>query len=241
MRLHILFMLLAALLSGCATTTQPTSLQELEARYQALNNNPGVRDNAPANLQNTGTLVKEARNAWQEDGDSETYRHLHYLASRSAEITELKAQQVVLETQMAAAQSRKQALQVAINDVEQRQTLTLVKDDVLFGFDEAKLKDAAENRLQQLTEYLKKNPTAKVMVEGHTDAIGTAEYNMKLSAERAEAVAKALVEAGIDPERIQLQAYGEQAPIATNDTERGRHYNRRAEIIIPKIEDSQEQ
>ena len=237
MKLYLIFIFIAALLSGCSTTDKPTSLKELQARHEALNNEQSIRDNAAGSLQNTGVLVKQTENTWENDGEGDAYQHLHYLAMRSADITELLAEQEALEAQLATAKTRQQALKLAIEAEEHTKTLVLMEGDVLFGFDKARIREAADSRLEQLTAYLKKNPDVQVLVEGHTDDTGPATYNMQLSAERAEAVAKALQERGIAKDRIKLQAYGEHSPVASNDTEKGRQYNRRAEIIVPKLEE----
>lgn len=237
MKAYLIFIILATILGGCAITEKPVSLKELEAGYQALSNEQNVRDNAPQSLENTGILVQKTKSTWKNEGEGDAYEHQHYLASRSTEITELLAEQKVMQASLAAAKTQQQSLKLAIEAEENTKTLVIVKDDVLFGFDKAELHEAAENRLQQLTKYLKQNPDATVMVEGHADAIGSAQYNMKLSAQRAESVAQALVGKGIARDRIQLKAYGEHDPIASNQTDKGRQYNRRAEIIIPDIEE----
>ncbi|MDX1694158.1 MAG: OmpA family protein [Ketobacteraceae bacterium] len=237
MRFYFILVCMAALLSGCATTEKPVSLKELEARYQALSNEQRIRDNARESLDQTGALVQQAESTWKNDGEGEAYEHQHYLASRSADITEMKAEQEILEAQFAAAKTRQQQLKLALKAEENTTTLLVIQDDVKFGFDKAKLQGAADERLKQVAKYLKQNPDTQVVVEGHTDAIGTAEYNMRLSAQRAEAVAEELVKQGVSKDRIKLQAYGESAPVASNQTDEGRQINRRAEIIIPKIKE----
>jgi outer membrane protein OmpA-like peptidoglycan-associated protein len=70
------------------------------------------------------------------------------------------------------------------------------------------------------------------MIEGHTDSTGSAEYNLALSRRRAEAVAQALRSQGIDSDRIVTRGYGQEYPVASNDTPSGRLQNRRVEVII---------
>jgi OOP family OmpA-OmpF porin len=72
-----------------------------------------------------------------------------------------------------------------------------------------------------------------VEIEGHADAFGSDEYNLKLSQQRAEAVRRGLEQAGVDPSRIvSARGVGSACPVASNDTREGRQLNRRVEIII---------
>ena len=77
---------------------------------------------------------------------------------------------------------------------------------------------------------LKADPRLRVIIEGHTDSVGSDEYNMELSGRRAGAVSKYLVSKGIDSTRLQAKGLGETQPIASNDTEEGRAKNRRVEL-----------
>jgi outer membrane protein OmpA-like peptidoglycan-associated protein len=88
--------------------------------------------------------------------------------------------------------------------------------------------------LQNVVELLKAYPKNKILVEGHTDSVGSDEYNLKLSQLRANEVKKFLVENGIEEERIEAKGYGKSKPIASNKTEQGRAQNRRVEILIFK-------
>jgi OOP family OmpA-OmpF porin len=71
-----------------------------------------------------------------------------------------------------------------------------------------------------------------VAIEGHTDSIGTVEYNQRLSEDRAHSVAAQLVREGISRGRMSTRGFGEAKPIASNKTEAGRTRNRRVEVII---------
>jgi outer membrane protein OmpA-like peptidoglycan-associated protein len=89
--------------------------------------------------------------------------------------------------------------------------------------------------LQDVIRIMKEHPDLRIRIIGHTDNIGSEEYNMKLSLKRAEAVKKYLVEkGGIDPGRLETEGRGETEPIDTNDTEEGRARNRRIEFEIIK-------
>jgi outer membrane protein OmpA-like peptidoglycan-associated protein len=104
--------------------------------------------------------------------------------------------------------------------------------DVLFEFDRAELLPGAYRTIDKLVAFLKKYPNRNVLIEGHTDSIGTADYNLDLSQRRADAVRIALVEGNIRMSRINTKGYGKSYPVASNTTEAGRQRNRRVEIII---------
>ncbi|WP_169737648.1 OmpA family protein [Thermonema rossianum] len=103
---------------------------------------------------------------------------------------------------------------------------------VFFDFDKAELRPESVQELKRLVELLRRHPSLKLEIAGHTDAIGTEEKNLGLSNRRAQAVVDYLVENGIAPHRLKAVGYGESRPIASNDTEEGRQLNRRTECIV---------
>jgi outer membrane protein OmpA-like peptidoglycan-associated protein len=103
---------------------------------------------------------------------------------------------------------------------------------ILFGFDSADLLPAARDNLSELAESLSKWPDTNVLIVGHTDAIGSDEYNHRLSERRAEAAARFLGARGIEIDRLETRGLGEYEPVASNDTEDGRALNRRVEVAI---------
>jgi OOP family OmpA-OmpF porin len=104
--------------------------------------------------------------------------------------------------------------------------------DVLFDFGKADLRPVSFPVLDEVTNYLKANPDVKMEIHGHTDNTGSAEYNMKLSNDRANSVKNYLVEKGISPERIQARGFGLTMPIFPNDIFENRAKNRRVEFKI---------
>lgn len=101
-----------------------------------------------------------------------------------------------------------------------------------FDFDRADIKPESEPVLKEIAKFLKNNPEVKLFVVGHTDNIGTLQYNMELSRKRAEAVVRELVEKyGINKERLKAFGVGSLAPVASNKTEEGRTLNRRVELV----------
>ncbi|NVK75902.1 MAG: OmpA family protein [Oceanospirillaceae bacterium] len=120
--------------------------------------------------------------------------------------------------------------------------------DIQFQTASYKLNPEFLPRLKALVLFLQKSPNTLILIEGHTDNIGAESFNLALSKKRAEAIADALTSSfNISPERIKTFGYGQERPIASNDTETGRKKNRRVtgEIVTPfhfqqKQEDAQD-
>jgi OOP family OmpA-OmpF porin len=105
-----------------------------------------------------------------------------------------------------------------------------VLENVLFDFDKSVIKPEAYPLLDEVVVILKKNPDMTVELPGHTDNIGTAEYNMGLSLRRANAVADYLEGKGISGDRLTTKGFGFTKPVALNGTAFGRSLNRRVEL-----------
>jgi len=104
---------------------------------------------------------------------------------------------------------------------------------VLFDFNKSTLQPASDPVLQQILDLLKKSPTLKIEVQGHTDNVGGDAYNQTLSEARAKAIATWLTQRGIAPDRLSAKGFGKTRPIADNATDAGRARNRRVEIADP--------
>jgi outer membrane protein OmpA-like peptidoglycan-associated protein/tetratricopeptide (TPR) repeat protein len=108
----------------------------------------------------------------------------------------------------------------------------IILKNIFFDFDKATLRPESTNELERLTKLLNDVPTLKIEISGHTDSKGADEYNKSLSNNRAKAVLDYLVKAGISAGRLTSVGFGEEQPIATNDTDEGRQLNRRTEFKI---------
>ena len=102
-----------------------------------------------------------------------------------------------------------------------------------FEFNKAIIKPASFASLDELSEVLNK-VNWNLILSGHTDNVGSEDFNLKLSTKRAEAVKNYLINKGIAAERITAKGFGESMPIAPNDTEENRAINRRVEFFIVK-------
>ncbi len=108
---------------------------------------------------------------------------------------------------------------------------------VLFDYKSAKLKSEAKETLNQIADFLKREPKYNIIVSGYTDNIGSDEYNLKLSKDRALNVKKYLVKRGISQKRIKAFGYGKKHPVASNKTAEGRAKNRRVEFLLIRAGD----
>jgi peptidoglycan-associated lipoprotein len=104
--------------------------------------------------------------------------------------------------------------------------------DVYFELDSAQLDDAARPILQKDADWMKRWTSTKVMVEGHGDSRGTAEYNLALGSRRAAAVRDYLVSLGVGADRIQIVSKGKESPFCTEENESCWQQNRRGHFVI---------
>jgi outer membrane protein OmpA-like peptidoglycan-associated protein len=103
---------------------------------------------------------------------------------------------------------------------------------LLYDFDSDIVKPTARTNLRALAQSLEKYPGSDLLILGHTDSVGTAEYNSRLSVRRADAAAEYLVSQGVQRSRIGTGGLGEEEPVASNATALGRGKNRRVEVAI---------
>ncbi len=117
-------------------------------------------------------------------------------------------------------------------DIQFQPAKTFVLDDCNFETGKATLEAESFSVIDELVAYLKRKEDVKIELGGHTDNVGSAANNLKLSQERANTVMAYLLEKGIDPERVTAKGYGLTQPVADNKTEDGRAQNRRTEVKI---------
>jgi len=172
----------------------------------------------------------------------ETERQKILLAARESEADQAKAQaqQAVsnaqnAQAQVQQAQAESQRLAAQLENMQASQTprgIVLTLDDVLFDTGKAQLKTGATRSIDQIAAFLKENPDRRVQVEGFTDSQGADDYNLELSQSRADSVAMAIIQRGVDAQRVRALGYGEGYPVASNASAGSRQLNRRVEIIV---------
>jgi outer membrane protein OmpA-like peptidoglycan-associated protein len=113
--------------------------------------------------------------------------------------------------------------------------VTIRLNNIFFDFDKTTLRPESIPELDRVVQFMQDNPMVKVEIGGHTDSMGTDEYNIVLSQGRADAVVSYVVGKGIEPSRIIAMGYGENQPADTNATDEGRQTNRRVEFKILEI------
>ncbi len=103
---------------------------------------------------------------------------------------------------------------------------------ILFDFDSAVVKKESYPLIDEIVDQMMSLPRLKLEIQGHTDNVGTEEYNQKLSEARAKAVYDELVKRGVEPYRLRWRGFGMSMPVASNETEEGRAKNRRTQFVI---------
>lgn len=140
------------------------------------------------------------------------------------------AQANATDAQTQAAQLRQRLTELQAQQTERGMLVTL--GDVLFEFNRSEVKPGAQNSLRKLADFLQQYPTRSILIEGHTDNIGSEASNVVLSRRRADAVDGALLAMGVASQRTTTVGYGKQYPIADNSTDTNRALNRRVEVYI---------
>ena len=110
--------------------------------------------------------------------------------------------------------------------------LVVTLEDALFANGSADLKAEAASDLRNLIAFLEDHPGRSVVIEGHTDSLGSQGFNHGLSQRRADAVMAYLIARGVDTRRVSALGKGESEPVAANHSAAGRRCNRRVEVII---------
>lgn len=154
-------------------------------------------------------------------------------AERRASGAEAQATTALASAADARMQADRLAQQLAELQATQTERGMLVTlGDVLFEFNRSEVKPGAQVSLHKLADFLQQNPTRNILIEGHTDSVGSAAANMALSLRRADAVDAALVGMGLAQQRVTTVGYGKDFPIANNATDTNRALNRRVEVYI---------
>ncbi len=199
-----------------------------------------ARDEAAASQEAVARAERELADARRRvdraQSDAERAKANEDLARAEAERARLEANQAKMDKD--ELQQRLYTSIAAILETRREARGLIVNlSDVLFDFNQASLKPGAREKLSKLAGILLAYPGSyHIEVEGHTDAIGSQDYNQKLSEDRAQSVAGYLLRAGITSERVvAVRGFGKQKPVATNDTPEGRQMNRRVEIVITDL------
>jgi OmpA-OmpF porin, OOP family len=237
----------AALLAACAGRSTE-SLEEARSAVAAARADEDVVARAPEQLAEAEQALERAEGAARGGADEDELDHLAYLAEQRAETAQALADERVALAQLEQLGEERDALLIEARDRHidvletelaalraertDRGLVVTLSDEILFDVDQAELKPGGMQQLARVSEFLREHPDRNVVIEGHTDSTAPDTYNLALSQRRAHAVEDFLITQGVEPTRISAIGYGEQLPIATNDSAAGRQANRRVEIVV---------
>jgi len=236
------------LLTGCASAPpHNTNLDAAISAYQSASQDPAVMQAAPEQLHKASSAIDKAKSLYQKDPSDVDVDHYAYLAQRRVEIANEKAENDTIQAKIKKAGAQRDALMLEskqqkidqlrnqLSSMKAKKTnrgLVLTLGTVLFDVNRSTLKSGAMQNVDKLARFMKNDPKTNVMIEGYTDNTGKPDYNKRLSRRRAEAVRDALVNDGINPQRIITKGYGSEYPVASNKTAAGRQENRRVEVVV---------
>jgi OmpA-OmpF porin, OOP family len=237
----------AALLAACAGRSSE-SLEEARRAVAAARADQEVVAQAPEPLAEAEQALDRAESAFGGGADQDEVDHLAYLAEQRAGTAQALADERVALAEIEQLGEERDALLIEAREREirvletelaelradrtERGLVVTLSDEILFDVDQAELKPGGMQQLARVAEFLREHPDRNVLIEGHTDSTAPDAYNLALSQRRANAVEDFLISQGVDPTRIGAVGYGEQLPIATNETAAGRQANRRVEIVV---------
>ena len=162
--------------------------------------------------------------------------------AQKAEADAQKAQADAERARQAAAQAEAEKAQLRAQLLAQLNSILQTRDsarglivnmsDVLFDTGSYTLKPGAREKLAKISGIVLAHPGLSLQIEGHTDSVGTDEFNQQLSERRADSVRDFLAEQGVAPSSITARGFGKTQPVASNDTSEGRQRNRRVELVV---------
>ena len=235
------------LAAGCATAPPASDVAAANAAIsnagQAVDQaaaNPHVTKYASSELERATGSLDKAKAAWTDKHDVRAATHFAYLAQqRAATAQELANGRASEDAVKLATVQRDQVVSVAAAERAERakrEAGQMERSLAGFGVGAAKLPAQGMPMIDELAATLKSNTGQMVVIEGHTDSVGSPGYNQALALDRAEAVRTALIRRGIATDRITIRSHGEQAPVASNGDSAGRRENRRAQVIVGEME-----
>lgn len=244
------------LLSGCASSQHSGAevLAAAHAAYQHVREDADVLRSAPKDLIRAGESLAKADRLSSYWGSADDVQHYAYLSQQYSAIAAQKSLLNLNQERAVKLELERQRLQLALREakllsiqdqsnwleeqmislasMQNERGLVMTLGDVLFDAGESELNVSANRTVLKLVQFLQLNPRRIVRIEGYTDSRGDAEENLELSRARAQAVADALIDLGVEAKRVEVQGHGESFPVTENASAKGRAQNRRVEIVF---------
>ena len=218
----------ASLEAQRATTEAQRAADEAKRRAEA----EAEASSAQQQKQEALLAMAQARTAQQEADAARAAAEAEQAKLAQEKAAAISDREQAEKDAQALRERLKEQLNAILQTRDTARGLIVNMSDVLFDFNQASLKPGAREKLAKMSGILLAYPTLRLSVEGHTDSIGTDEYNMTLSQRRADAVRDYLSTNGIDAANIQAVGMGKADPVASNDTAEGRQQNRRVEMVV---------
>ncbi len=262
MRFKIKLILISAVVfSGCSQKAENfPMLEKAQKDYLFIKKDENINQNASKELFKATKIYNSSKNLEDKDKAEHLAFMLKAqieIAKQRAKQKELKSELEELKTLKTKAlldekdsellllkkEAQKAKLEAkmtlekleALKELNAKQTnrgLVLTLGDVLFETGRSTLLDGSMRAISKLAEFLIDNPRRFVLIEGHTDNVGSLTFNLDLSLRRSVSVEEALILKGVGAERLLVKGYGEMYPVASNDDSSGKQRNRRVEIVI---------
>jgi outer membrane protein OmpA-like peptidoglycan-associated protein len=216
-----------------ATVTRGAAQQAEDARLLTIRRKQV--EQAQQQQQQVQDAQLQAQQEQQQRMEAERAREHAERQQQQAAAEAQQARSVAQQAQQQSEQMRQRLLQQLNTVMETQATargLIVNMPDVLFDTGQSTLKPAARERLAKVAGIVQTYPDLQLQVEGYTDSTGTPEVNQKLSDARADAVRSYLVSQGVSRDNIAAQGYGEEDPVASNETSDGRRLNRRVQLVV---------
>ena len=208
---------------------QQAAAQQAQANAQAAEAQRAAAEQAQREAQTA------AAQAAQDKAAAEAARAAALQQEQQAQGEADRARQEAAHAEAEKLQLRQrleQQLNAILETRESARGLIVNINDVLFDFNKYTLKPGAREKMAKVAGILLAYPGLRLQLEGHTDSVGSDEYNLRLSQARADAVRVFLVEQGVSPANITSVGLGKSDPVASNDTAEGRQQNRRVDLVV---------
>lgn len=240
-----------------------TSLSLAEKTYDDEGDSANARDRAyvamrkaelaevQARIARTNQEIAELQERQQQTAQAQQAQTREQLQQTRAQLANQQNLLADQAAQLQAERERRQQAEAAqrealaalgkIENVKQeaRGTVITLSGSVIFPSGKSELLPSARNKLSEVATALAQgDASSKIIIEGHTDSVGSPEMNQALSLRRAEAVRDELVAQGVPADRLSVQGFGPTRPIADNATPAGRANNRRVEIVVQPAQDN---